>query len=128
MKTAFFGFRATLASSSRGLNFKKVLGRYDLHPVPSSLMEDNGSLIPGGEGKSKLMNVLAESHEMKTIRDMNVGISCHIVDGMFVVNKMVPKCSNVKTGYDLAYVFTTYVDSLTEKCEKIHVVFTEHKL
>ena len=43
-------------------------------------MEDNGSLIPGGEGKSKLMNIL--EHEVNTVNQVNVENVCHILDGM----------------------------------------------
>jgi len=90
-------------------------------------MEDDGSLIPGGEGKSKLMNILGKSHEIKPPRQFNVEKVCHVLDGMFIVNKMVPKCNDVKTGNDLVNIFTSYIDSLTQKSETIHIVFDTYK-
>ena len=45
LTVSFFGRCAIMASSNRGINFKEILGNHELHPVPTSLMEDDGSVL-----------------------------------------------------------------------------------
>ena len=96
-----------------------------MHPVPSSLMEDDGTLISGSEGKSKLMTELGKqftSHSITKQED-----TCYVLDGMYIVNKMEPRTGFVKNGTDLAKVFTDYVDGITEEAANVCVVFDTYR-
>ena len=105
LTVSFFGRCATLSSSDRGINFKEILGHHDLHPTPASFMEDDGYLIPRSDGKSKLMLEVGKDLRVHfLIANEN---SCHILDAMYIVNKMEPKTQFVKRGSELAAIFTS---------------------
>ena len=53
-----FGRCAMIAASNREFNLKNVIGNQELSVVPRSLMLSDGSLIPGHEGRSNMMNAI----------------------------------------------------------------------
>ncbi len=60
---------ALVAQSQRGLDMKEVIGHYELSLVPRSLKKMDGTLKPGHEGKSKLMNAIIKCLETPNTED-----------------------------------------------------------
>ena len=125
LTVTFFGRCATLSSSDRGINFKEILGHHELHPTPTAFMEDDGYLIPGSDGKSKLMLEVGKDLRVHSLI-LNEN-SCHILDAMYIVNKTEPKTQFVKTGSELAAIFTRFVDEITENAKNIILVFDTYR-
>ena len=72
-------------------------------------MEDDGSLLPGRDGKSKLMTEIAKVTTSSSAE--KVDDTCIVFDAMYVINKMEPKPFAVKSGAELAKVFMDYVEN-----------------
>eukprot|EP00795_Rhopilema_esculentum_P001756 gene1755-16240_t len=51
-----------MASSSRNVDMKTIIGVFELDVVPRSLMNSGGILHPGHGGKSKLVELLTYNY------------------------------------------------------------------
>ena len=78
-----------LAASNREFNLKNVIGNHELSVVPRSLMLSDGSLIPGHEGKSNMMNAIGvEVTESEITGETFVEIKTMIIDAMVIVQSL----------------------------------------
>ena len=100
-----FFAQLAIVASDRNIDMKDVIGQYELTATPKSFIDYDRQLHPGGEGKSKLVEVLTKfATGSKTIQRCGQVFNVAAVDAMQNVQNLT-KSPDVKTFPDLAMVF-----------------------
>ena len=101
-----FFAQLAIVASDRNIDMKDVIGHYELTATPKSFIDYAGQLHHGGEGKSKLVEVLTKFATCsKTIQRCGQVFNVAAVDAMEIVQNLM-KSPDVKTFSDLmAMVF-----------------------
>ena len=120
---------ALVSKSNRDFDLQEMIGSFELQVIPPSLMVSDGSLHPGHEGKSQLLQGLEqlaktrEDTEASVILRSSPTKNIVIIDRMVIVQKLAPKPSWVRTGSDLAKYFLQKIYYLAEHAHEIRLVF-----
>ena len=142
---ALFARCAILLNSNRGMDMEEVISNYELG-YPQSLISLSGDVYPGWEGKSKLIHTIMENTMLPLEEDIlnnlltallseiishDLGIHKRhriaIIDAMVEVQKTTPKPTWVNTCEDLAKYFISRIVNLTNKYDKVKVVFDKYE-
>ena len=116
---------ALVASSNREFDMKEVIGRHELSVMPRSLMLSDGSLIPGHEGKSSLMNAIAhDGNELNTTSDLLR--KTIIIDAIYVVQSLDNKTNQIKTCADIARHFIAKCAYHADRYGSIRISFDKY--
>ena len=115
---------STLAQK-RDIDVERIVGHHELSTVPRSLMNTDGSLLDGGEGKSQLVKTLKTESGTSSQPLIN-DFDCIAIDAMCLLNQM-NKPTWVKTGKDLASSFCKRVDDIAMSATTVLVAFDTYK-
>ena len=112
-----FGRCAMIAASNREFNLKNVIGNHELSVVPRSLMLSDGSLIPGHEEKSNMMNAISvEVTESEITGETFVEIKTMIIDVMVIVQSLDKRSDELKTCSNISKAFIYKCEQLASGC------------
>ena len=100
-----FSRMAIIARSQRLIDMKDVISNFELSVTVRSLMNNDGSLILGDLGKSKLMHCLSDEVVTESINDHN-GPSCAIIGAMVILQTIDTSSSEMNNCEDAADAFT----------------------
>ena len=92
---------AIVANSDRDLDMMSVIGNYELDVIPRSLMTGDGSLYPGCDNKSDLVECLTDEYSSVCCPSVAPTTSPYrvaIIDAMVVVQKIVALDKKAKPG------------------------------
>ena len=117
--------KMAIISSSRAIDLKDIIGRYELSVVPYSLMDKNRSLHSGHQAKSKLINVLKSSAGEKSTLTCPP-VDCLAIDGFCMLHH-VEINSNVKTGADLVKVVSSWIGKRISGHQTVAIAFDTYK-
>ena len=110
------------------VQFKNVIGNHELSDVPRSLMLSDGSLIPGHEGKSNMMNAIGvEVTESEITGETFVEIKMMIIDAMVIVQSLDKRSDELKTCSDISKAFIYKCEQLASGCRYIRIAFDTYR-
>ena len=117
--------KCSILAQKPDIDVERIVGHHELSTVPRSLMNTDGSLLDGDEGRSQLVKTLktesgTSSHPL--INDFD----CIAIDAMCLLNQMT-KPTWVKTGKDLASSFCKRVDDIAMSAIILLVAFDTYK-
>ena len=121
-----FGRCIIIAQSNRDFDMKTIVGNYELSGVVRSLMEGDGSLLPGSKQKSKLIKCVT-GNIASTQPDRNETYQVAILVAMVIVQSIVKK-SKIVTCKDLADTFIRNSIDKAQNSEEIRIVFDTYPL
>ena len=100
---------------------EEIVGNHERSAVPRSLMNPDGSLLHGGDGKSLLVKTLKAESGTNT-QPLDIDLDCIAIDAMCLLNQMT-KPTWVKTGSDLGSSFCKRVDEISMGAATVIVAF-----
>ena len=108
-------------------DMKTIVGNYELSGVVRSLMEGDGSLLPGSKLKSKLIKCVTGNIAI-TQPDGNETYQVAILDAMVIVQSIDVKKSKIVTCKDLADTFIRNSIGKAQNSEEIRIIFDTYPL
>ena len=122
--------RCAVIKGKRDIDMKIVVGDYELMTVPRSLMKPDGTLLSGHIGKADLVKEVLKEFCVTPAETLNLcpdDTIFVVIDAMHIVNKINPKPAWIKTGDDLAKVFTNHIDIRSQNASTVVIVFDTYR-
>ena len=122
---------AIVANSDRDLDMVSVIGKYELDVIPRSLMTADGSLHPGCDNKSELVECVTDAYSNVSCPPVAAPSTYRvaIIDAMVVVQKIVAlnKKANpgkkIKSCLDFSIEFVRKIESMIQSFQEVRIVF-----
>ena len=73
--------KIAIVSNSRDIDYNDIIGNYELSVTPQSLMDAKRNLHDGGQGKSKLIEVIKASDDYRSSIRCPDNVQCVVFDG-----------------------------------------------